>query len=497
MVKLADLLHAVGLERQAGIQDVSLTALCYDSRQCKENCAFFAFGGIHTDGHNYIMQAIANGAVCIFSQKEVKDKEEGILYLTTTNPRSLFAKMCAAFYDYPSNNLKLIGVTGTDGKSTTCDYLYQLLCNEGIKAGILGTISMDDGTGKRPSPYRQSTPEADSLQQYLKRCVDNGLTHVILECTSHALSKEYDRLSTLRYDLAIVTTVTSEHLEFHKTHEAYVDAKCNLVRNLKEHGLFVSTTDNPSLEAFLTLVKPSQKVAILKRDIPYTLTEQDSGHFSCTVENTTVLLDLALPCLAGNALLAAKGASFLLDKPLCQMMLGLKNLKSVTGRMQYIENSLGLSIIIDFAHTEDAYQKLFSFLATKRPRGRIIALFGCAGERDTSKRAPMGFIAATFADILILTEEDPRNEGNDTIFCDLLQNIPPSVKETIIIEKIPDREKAIEKAFSLSQNGDTLLFLGKGHETSIETIEGKRLWNEEEHVRNALQNYQKLQGDTP
>jgi UDP-N-acetylmuramoyl-L-alanyl-D-glutamate--2,6-diaminopimelate ligase len=496
MVKLADLLHSVGLEEQVGNENVSLTSLCYDSRQCQKGCAFFAFDGIHTNGQTYIPQAIANGALCIFSQREVKEKEEGILYFTTTNTRSLFAKMCAAFYDYPSKNLILIGVTGTDGKSTTCDYLYQLLRNEGIKAGILGTISMDDGEGKRPSPYRQSTPEADSLQQFLKRCADNGLTHVILECTSHALSKEYDRLATLRYDLAIVTTVTSEHLEFHKTHEAYVDAKCNLVRNLKEHGLFVSTTDNPSLQAFLFLIKPSQKAAILKRDIPYTLREQGTGHFSCTAENTTVLLDLALPCLAGNALLAAKGASFLLDKPLSQMILGLEKLKSVTGRMQYIENPLGLRIIIDFAHTADAYQKLFSFLATNKTTGRIIALFGCAGERDTSKRAPMGLIAATFADILILTEEDPRKEGNEKIFSDLLLNVSPSVKETIVIEKIPNREKAIERAFSLSQRGDTLLFLGKGHETSIETSEGKRPWNEEAYIRNALQNYQKLQGDT-
>jgi UDP-N-acetylmuramoyl-L-alanyl-D-glutamate--2,6-diaminopimelate ligase len=486
MEKLADLLYAAKLDASDVDSDLCLASLCYDSRQCTTGCAFFAFEGIHTSGQNFIDKAIENGAICIFSQTEIIEKKQGILYFQTSNSRSLFATMCAAFYDYPAKSLHIIGVTGTDGKSTTCDYLYQILTSNGIKTGILGTVSMDDGKGKQPSPYRQSTPEADSLQQFLRRCVDNHLTHVILECTSHALSKEYDRLATIAYDLAIVTTVTSEHLEFHKTHEAYVDAKCNVVRNLKENGLFISTTTNPSLEAFLSCLKKTHAVHILNRDLSCTIEEKAEGHFSCTLDTIPVEIPCGLPCLASNALLSAVGASFLLDRSLKEILPFLEKLQPVTGRMHTIENPLGLRILIDFAHTADAYQKLFSSMGKRNPTDRLIAVFGCAGERDTSKRAPMGYIAATYADILILTEEDPRKEGNEAIFDDLLSQITESMRKTITIEKIQDRTKAIERAFSLSRKGDTILFLGKGHETSIERTEGKVSWNEEQQVRTAL-----------
>ncbi|AEV30960.1 UDP-N-acetylmuramyl-tripeptide synthetase [Sphaerochaeta pleomorpha str. Grapes] len=491
MEKLADLLNATGLDGSIVDSNLCLTSLCYDSRQCKPDCAFFAFDGIHTDGQNYIPQAIENGAICIISKTEPKDKQQGIYYFQTPNPRSLFANMCAAFYDYPAKKLILIGITGTDGKSTTCDYLHQILTKHGIKTGLLGTVSMDDGKKKQISPYRQSTPEADSLQQFLSRCADNGLTHVILECTSHALSKEYDRLATLTYDVAIVTTVTSEHMEFHKTHSAYVDAKCNLVRNLKKNGKFISTTDNPSLQAFLSCLTKDKEACILHRDIQCTIEKKEAGQVLCTVGNKTVALSCVLPCLASNAMLAALGASYLLHTPFTTLFPSLEELQPVTGRMNTIENPFGLQIFIDFAHTADAYEKLFSSFATEHERGKLIAVFGCAGERDTSKRAPMGYIAATYADILILTEEDPRKEGNEAIFSDLLSLVTEVGDKNLIIEKIPDRKKAIERAFSLSHNGDTLLFLGKGHETSIERAEGKIPWNEEEQVRIALHTYQK------
>ena len=491
MEKLADLLNATGLDGSFVDSNLCLTSLCYDSRQCKPGCAFFAFGGIHTDGQNYIPQAIGNGAICIFGKTEPKEKQKGIYYFKTPNPRSLFASMCAAFYDYPAKKLCLIGITGTDGKSTTCDYLYQILSTHGIKTGLLGTVSMDDGLGKHPSRYRQSTPEADSLHQFLRRCTDNGLTHVILECTSHALSKEYDRLATLSYDVAIVTTVTSEHLEFHKTHSAYVDAKCNLVRNLKQNGMFISTTDNPSLQAFLSCLSSDHEACILHRDVQCTIETQEAGKMLCTVSNETAVLPCELPCLASNAILAALGASHLLHTPLETILPALEKLEPVQGRMNRIENTLGLNIFIDFAHTADAYEKLFTAFAAESKSRKLIAVFGCAGERDTTKRAPMGYIAATHADIIILTEEDPRKEGNEAIFSDLLSLVKESGENHPIIEKIPDRTKAIERAFSLASKGDTLLFLGKGHETSIERAEGKIPWNEEEQVRIALHAYQK------
>ncbi|WP_320130558.1 UDP-N-acetylmuramyl-tripeptide synthetase [uncultured Sphaerochaeta sp.] len=495
MKQLFGLLDAVGLPLPAQSADIFLSELCYDSRQCKKACAFFAFEGIHTDGQQYIAQAIDNGAICIFSTKEQEIKQKGILYITTPHPRSLFSRMCAAFYEYPAKGLCLIGVTGTDGKSTTCDYLYQLLQSQGLRTGLLGTISMDDGSSKQPSPYRQSTPEADSLQQFLRRCVDNGLSYVILECTSHALSKEYDRLATLAYDLAIVTTVTSEHLEFHKTLEAYLDAKCNLIRNLKPGGLFISTTDNPCLETFLSCLGAKSKATILHRDHSCSIGLPRDGRIECTLDGRQLSLPVLLPCLASNALLAALGACAILKTSLESLIPSLQNLQPVQGRMISIPNSLKLQIIMDFAHTADGYEKLFSGLPRIQATGRIIAVFGCAGERDTSKRGPMGKIAATYAQILILTEEDPRQEGNEKIFADLLEQIPAEKSKDLLIEQIPDRTQAIERAFALAQPKDTLLFLGKGHEHTIEGPKGKRPWNEEEEIKKVLTTIQNKQGD--
>ena len=483
MNTLRSLLSAGGISDPLCPPDTIVSSLCYNSKDCKDNSIFFAFKGIHTEGSNYIEEALDNGAICIIASKVLDNRRKNIRYYEHPHPRSLFAHLCAAFYDHPAKDLKILGVTGTDGKSTTCDYLYQLLSSQQIKVGILGTVSMDDGIGKRLSPYRQSTPEADQLHAFLRRCVDNGLTHVVLECTSHALSKEYDRLATIEYDLAIVTTVTSEHQEFHGSIASYVDAKCNLVRALKQGGIFVSTLKNPHLQTFLTCLRDDCMSIILEKELLYGLQTANNGQLSISTSTGLYPTNLLLPCLVSNALLALLGVVKITGIERTKLLPLLSSLSEVQGRMIAVENTLDLRILIDFAHTADAYEKLFSHLHACNPKGRIIAVFGCAGERDTTKRAPMGKIASLYADMLILTEEDPRQEENQTIFADLRSEMDET---SCKVEEIEDRKEAIKRAFSLAKEGDMLLFLGKGHETSIEGKEGKRPWNEETEVRNVL-----------
>ncbi|MBI9094286.1 MAG: UDP-N-acetylmuramyl-tripeptide synthetase [Sphaerochaeta sp.] len=482
MNTLSGLLNAIGIEEAQLAQTQLINKICYNSEECVEASVFFAFPGLHTQGDLYIDDAIDKGAVCIFSTRPVANKQKHVLYFVTKTPRPLFSRMCAAFYNWPSRSLEVIGVTGTDGKSTTCDYLYQMLQEKGCKVGLLGTVSMDDGEGKRPSPYRQSTPEADQLQAFLSRCKRHNLTHVILECTSHALSKEYDRLATIEFALALVTTISSEHLEFHKSQEAYVAAKCNLVRALQPGGAFLTTRQNPYRAMFLSELPPFSYSHLLEKTLPFTTTTSEEGTVSVQYNQTTVRTPLALPCLASNAMLALLACSLVLHEQAEDLFPLLAKLTPVAGRMITVENRLGLRIIIDFAHTADAYEHIFSQMQAKK-KGKIIAVFGAAGERDTTKRSDMGRIAARYADRIILTEEDPRNEPNNVIFGHIRSQMGTSVA---IIEEIEDRTTAIQRAFEVAQEGDTLLFLGKGHETSIEGKEGKRPWNEEETVRSLL-----------
>jgi len=484
MNTLLGLLNAIGIEESHLAQAQVIKKICYNSKECVKASVFFAFPGLHTQGDLYIDDAIAKGSVCIFSTTEVVHKHKNILYYVTDTPRSLFSRMCAAFYNWPSKSLEVIGVTGTDGKSTTCDYLYQMLQAKGCRVGLLGTVSMDDGEGKHPSPYRQSTPEADLLQAFLYRCKMNNLTHVILECTSHALSPEHDRLATIEFALALVTTISSEHLEFHKSQEAYVEAKCNLVRALQPGGVFLTTRQNPYRAKFIDALPPSSSSYLLEKTLPFTTTTSDSGSIEIHYKQRTVLTPLTLPCLASNAMLALFACSLVLQKKAEELLTLLADLKAVAGRMTTIKNKLSLRIIIDFAHTADAYEQIFSHANRIKGGGKIIAVFGCAGERDTTKRSEMGRIASHYADTIILTEEDPRNEPNSVIFKDIRSHMENS---SVLIVEIEDRTQAIQRAFDTSEAGDILLFLGKGHETTIEGIAGKRPWNEEETVRTLLQ----------
>ncbi|MDY0289815.1 MAG: UDP-N-acetylmuramyl-tripeptide synthetase [Sphaerochaeta sp.] len=483
MNTLLGLLNAIGIEEPHPAHNPIIKKICYNSKECVGSSVFFAFPGLHTQGDLYIEDAIEAGAVCIFSTRPVQDKRPHVHYIVTDRPRSLFSRMCAAFHGWPSRGLEVIGVTGTDGKSTTSEYLYQMLKVRGCKVGILGTVSMDDGQGRRPSPYRQSTPEADQLHAFLCRCRDNNLSHVILECTSHALSFEHDRLATIEFAQALVTTVSSEHLEFHKSQEAYVEAKCNLVRALQPGGTFLTTRQNPYRALFLDALPPFSSSHLLEKALPFTTHESAEGQLIVKSNGTTVGTPLALPCLANNAMLALLSCSLILNEDAQGLLPMLADLKAVEGRMIRVENSLSLRIIIDFAHTADAYEQLFSHMKRTAHQGRIIALFGAAGERDTTKRAPMGRIASQYASTIILTEEDPRCEGNALIFKDIRTHVENT---TCFIEEIEDRTMAIRRAIELAEPGDTLLFLGKGHESSIEGKDGKRAWNEEQTVRALL-----------
>ncbi len=474
-----------------------LTSITFDSRTATDGCAFCAFDGIHTNGFQFIGQAIGQGAVLIVSKTLPSQLHDGVTYIVTPDVRHFYARMCERWFDYPAKELKVIGTTGTDGKSSTCEFIWQLLHMLGIRAGMLGTVSMDDGSKKQGSPYRQSTPEAFEIQGFLRRCVGNGLHTVILEATSHALSNSCDRLYGIQYDVGIFTTITSEHLEFHHDLASYVDAKLNLARRIKQGGLLIYPANNPYAPQIIAAAHCQQHLSVgvdVPADVQAQILTNDLESITFSVSDQPLAhyrFPMGLPFFLTNALEAAVAAAHACSLPVQEVLPLLGRLTPVNGRFNMIANTLGFLVVIDFAHTPDAFEHLLGTVRALHPSGRLIVVFGAAGERDTSKRKPMGTAAGRWCNTIYLTNEDPRNEEPMTILDEIASGITPEVARRRDIHKIPDRSQAIELALCDATAGDVVLLLGKGHESTIELANQHKIPWDERHV--ALQSIDALQ----
>jgi UDP-N-acetylmuramoyl-L-alanyl-D-glutamate--2,6-diaminopimelate ligase len=464
------------------IQAPSITkieGICFDSREVKHSYAFFSFRGIHTDGNLFIDKAIKSGATFIVCESLPSILIEGIGYLLVESSRSAFAIFNSYFYDRADTKLKIIGITGTDGKTSTACYLYHLLKMNGIKCGLLSTVYQDDGSSLIKSKNRQSTPEANILHSFFKDCLTNGVEYLVLESTSHSLSPQMDRLNGIEFEHCIITNITSEHLELHKNIKNYVDAKCNLIRKLKTNGTFISTLDNIHLDECLKVAK-DHKTFILKKDLHYNLIKKGCiKPLQLEVGNKVYDTNMHLDVFVSNALLACIGSSIITKKPIEESFNNIKKLMNINGRFNIVETPLPFTCIVDFAHTANAFYQIMK--SVKPTNGRLIAVFGSGGERDITKRSQMGKVASTFCDIIIITEEDPRGEDPNKIAEDIKNGIDKT--ECYVID---NRIDAINKAINIASTNDVLLFLGKGHESSIQRKDSKIPWNEENVVKDEL-----------
>lgn len=477
-----------------GNSDPIIEKITFSSQECTPGSVFVAFVGLHVDAHTYIDQAIDRGASVVIHANTLPVYRDRVVYIQHPHPRRVASLFCRALAEpLPAH---IIGVTGTDGKSSTCEFLWHILNKSNIRCGLLTTVSIDDGTGKRPNPYRQSTPEVPILYEFLARCRAHGVDTVILEATSHGLSDRGARLVDIPFTGAIYTNITSEHLEFHGDLASYVDAKMNLARQVLPGGTIITAHDFPFHKE---LVQAASFGTCIKT---YAMEEQENAALSCltidgTLNQRTVAIKMAgheqlctLPygqhCYAENAMgaLLYLIASALVPKD--QALAALSDLPVIPGRFELVTTSPGFTIIIDFAHTERAFQLLFSHIKTHLPNARIIALFGAAGERDRSKRIPMGAAAGSACDACFLTDEDPRGEVAKTILDDLEAGIR-LVSRSIPVFRIHDREQAIAKALAYCGTGDVLLLLAKGHEASIAYKDHTIAWNERAIVERLIQ----------
>jgi UDP-N-acetylmuramoyl-L-alanyl-D-glutamate--2,6-diaminopimelate ligase len=501
-----ELAREVGLIDEGGSVDPFITGLEYDSRKVKPGHLYIALPGLHTDGHRFIPKAIANGAAVIVHQDEVPEYSPGIRYLRVRDSRFAMSPLSAAFYGYPSRKLILIGVTGTEGKSTTVYLIYQLLELAGKKAGFISTVQYSDGVGVTWNPEHQTTPEAVTIHRLLSEMAANGAEYGVIEASSHGLSPRTNRLGDVAFDVAVMTNVTHEHLEFHGTWEQYRDDKANLFRALDKfdhwknefsiHSFGIANADDPSAGFFAaatdhktyTYSTCGNPADLFLRSIE---SDVSGNSYEAVIRMNDGVLHIQdqLPGAfnAGNVLASLLVVGTLLNMTGEALVPLVAQLKPVRGRMTAIKKGQPFDVFVDYAHTPSSFETIFPPLrkGLSKTGGRLISLFGSAGERDTKKRSEQGRIASQWSDLVFLTDEDPRGE----VPMDILEEIAKGCAERTRggdLFLIPDRPEAIRKAFSLARPGDLVLLLGKGHENSIIYAQETRPYDEITEAEKAL-----------
>jgi UDP-N-acetylmuramoyl-L-alanyl-D-glutamate--2,6-diaminopimelate ligase len=491
-----EIARQAGLISRRGDADPLVTGLEYDSRKAGPGSLFFALPGLHADGHRYIAGAAAKGAAVIVHEADVDEQAPGLVYLRVRNSRFAMSPVSAAFYGFPSRRLIVTGVTGTEGKSTTVYLIFQLLRLLGKKAGFFSTVQYSTGGEVQWNPEHQTTPEATAVQRLLREMADNGCEYAVVEASSHGLSARTNRLGDVEFRAAVCTNVTHEHLEFHGTLEQYRDDKANLFRALDRYApcegpapFGIINADDKSAGYFAGATRQrTLRFSVKGKDAELSLRaiESDSSGNRYDVfiaqENDSIAIRDRLPGAfnAGNlfaALLVVRGLTGIPVGKIAPLAI---RLRPVRGRMTAVSKGQPFELVVDYAHTPSSFRTIFPPLRERfsRSGGRIISLFGSAGERDTRKRAEQGKIAAEYSDIIVLADEDPRGEQAVDILEEIAQgcttdrgreaDLHPAVfkrEENLFL--IPDRPAAIRKALSLARPGDLVLLLGKGHENSI------------------------------
>ncbi len=459
---LRDLLHGMTSEPLAAIP---ISGIACHSKQVRPGDLFIAVEGPTTDGHAFIEEAISRGAAAVVAQR----LPAGHSHAASTCPAIVvrdtlqaLAGIAAQFYGHPSRKLRLVGVTGTNGKTTTTYLLKTILDAAGLRTGLLGTITYQ--IGEREVPSRNTTPGPLELQRYFAQMVACGLPWCVMEVSSHALAQ--GRIAGLEFEAAIFSNLGSDHLDYHKTRDAYAAAKRRLFEYVRRDGWAILNADD---EYGRTLAQT------LPHDHVVTYAMERSAkvsvkHVVCSWQGTSMVLDtpwgvvpVSTPLLGRhNVWNVAAAATTLLALQVSPSAIrdGLASVESVPGRLERVPNEVGLNILVDYAHTADA-MRLALLSLRELTRGRLTVVFGCGGDRDHTKRPLMGKMASLLADHVILTSDNPRSEDPLDIIHQIKAGFPAGFKK---FEVIPDREQAIVSALAGAQREDTVLIAGKGHE---------------------------------
>jgi UDP-N-acetylmuramoyl-L-alanyl-D-glutamate--2,6-diaminopimelate ligase len=484
-MELKRLIEGVEVKKIVGNAQKEIEGITYHSKQMGRGFLFAAIRGVEVDGHRFIEEAVQRGAEVIVSEEEREVSNRTLILVS--NSRRALAKISSNFYGDPSSRLKLIGITGTNGKTTTTYLLESIFKKAGCNTGVIGTINYRFGQKTTSAP--NTTPESLDLQRILHEMLKGGASHVVMEVSSHGL--DLNRVFGCQFDAVVFTNLTSEHLDYHKTLEQYFKSKKKLfsealVESRKNKRFAVTNLDDPRGEEVVKGISLPVIRYGMRPPCDVTADQVTSSleGLSCRVRtpkgNLTIRSKLIGDFNVYN-ILASVSVGIGMDLPLETLKKGVEALEGVSGRFEKVENTKGLHVIVDYAHTHDALERVLSGLKGivengTQGRGKMITVFGCGGDRDRTKRPLMGKVAGQYSDLAILTSDNPRTEDPLAIMAEVekgLESLP--LKEWHVDEiklwrskkgylKVRDRREAIRMAIGLAQPSDAVLIAGKGHE---------------------------------
>lgn len=506
-MKLTDLLKALPQSRVIGNPDVEVTGLAFDSRQVVPGTLFVAYRGVNVDGHGFIGAALKNGAVAVVGERDVSEVRDLLLpdelmapYITAPDGREALAWLSAAWYGFPARQLTMIGVTGTDGKTTTANLIYHILRASGRHVGMISTVNAVIGEETIDTGLHTTTPDAPDVQRILAQMVAAGMDVCVLEVTSHGLAQH--RAAACDFDVAVVTNVTHEHLDIHGTLEAYQAAKASLFKGLTtayhkpEINKIAVFNRGDSSFAYLRSYPADVKLAYnvgQPGDVIADNLVQSADRTRFDVGSSYGRFPLETNLLGTfnvfNVIAAAAAALPLGVEPKA-IQEGVAAVRNIPGRMERVDRGQPFTAIVDFAHTPNSLRRALETARALTAGGRVIAVFGCAGLRDVEKRPIMGRIAAELTDHSILTAEDPRTEDLDAIIEAIAEGCREGGGvEGQTFEQMPDRGAALARAVELAGPDDVVIACGKGHEQSMCFGETEYRWDDREALTAALEGH--------
>jgi UDP-N-acetylmuramoyl-L-alanyl-D-glutamate--2,6-diaminopimelate ligase len=483
MKLLKDILYKVTIEKVIGNTGVSVNHLEFDSRKVKNDDVFVAIKGMVSNGHDYISNAIELGAKTVVCEDLPVEIIKGITYIQVINSHSALAIMASNYFDNPSEDLVLIGVTGTNGKTTITSLLYQLFKDSGHRVGLLSTVKIlvDD------KEYRatHTTPDPLTINKYLNEMVDHGVDYCFMEVSSHGIHQK--RTDGLAFNGGIFTNLSHDHLDYHSGFDEYRDIKKSFFDHLPKSAFALTNADDKNGTVMLqnTLAKKYTYALKTNADFKAQILENQFSGLLLKIDNNEVWVKLIGNFNAYN-LLAIYATASLLGKDSLETLQLMSKLENVSGRFQYAISEKNVTSIVDYAHTPDALKNVLETINTIRTGNEeLITVVGCGGDRDAEKRPKMGKIAASLSTKVIFTSDNPRSEDPESIIHAIEKGVPPEhYKKTL---SISDRKQAIKTACQIADDGDIILVAGKGHE-SYQEINGERFEFDDFEIVNQILN---------
>jgi len=469
VIILKDILYKVGIEAVKGTTEVAVRAIDFDSRKIGESDVFVAIRGTLSDGHDYIETAIRQGAIAVVCDVFPETLLAGVTYVQVKDTNKALAFMAANFYGNPSLNLKLVGITGTNGKTTVASLLYQLFKKAGFKVGLISTVKiLVDETEYKAT---HTTPDSLTINRYLQEMNEVGVEYCFMEVSSHGIHQK--RTEALHFAGGVFTNLSHDHLDYHPTFADYRDVKKSFFDNLEKSAFVLTNIDDKNGPVMMQNTQARKRTYALKTYADYKalILENQLSGLLLKINDNEVWVRLIGTFNAYN-LLAIYGTAIELGLESLEVLRLLSELESVSGRFQFIVSKQGITAVVDYAHTPDALENVLKTINDIRTKNeQLITVIGCGGDRDKTKRPIMADIASSLSDKAIITSDNPRTEDPEVIINEMEKGVQPqNFKKTI---SITDRKQAIKTACQLAQPNDIILIAGKGHETYQE-IQGVR-----------------------